>query len=266
MTTKREFFQRLEPFHAPSTLLTIQWAYMAAKAAHKWQKRKEKDAEGNPVRYFEHLKRVALILINEVKVVRPEMVISALLHDGFEDTRDLTPEMVEQAFGPDVVTIVKTLSKTPKDGYEERFYMSTDWRPYVIKACDRLDNLRSLSYASPDFQAKQIEETRNKYYPLFDRMVTLTPPEYRPQAQALRDVVIKTTEGHRIEEDGVDRLIRWRDECALDWDGEELIFHILHILKRMIIQEAPEEHREALMEFQSLGEKKQYLRIKRLVG
>jgi guanosine-3',5'-bis(diphosphate) 3'-pyrophosphohydrolase len=195
--TRSEFFARLKPFHAPSTLLDIEIAYTLAKFGHRAQVRKELDAKGKPLRYFEHPKRVALILIDEVRIVRADMVIGCLLHDGLEDTRDITPEILEHLYG-DVVTVVKTLSKVPKDGYLERFYVSTDFRPYVIKGCDRLDNLRSLAQATPDFQARQIAETREKYYPLFDRMVALTPPEYLEKVRFLRDTVIKTAEAHRI--------------------------------------------------------------------
>jgi guanosine-3',5'-bis(diphosphate) 3'-pyrophosphohydrolase len=204
MIKRAEFFERLKPFHAPSSLLDIELAYTLAKYSHRAQVRMERDAKGDQLRYFEHVKRVALILIDEVRIPQEEMVIAALLHDGIEDTRDLTPEMIEHVFGPDVVTIVKTLSKVPKEGYLDRFRISTDFRPYVIKACDRLDNLRSLGSASVDFQQKQIRETREKYYPLFDRMVELTPTHYRAAVAALREQVIVTTDGHECDMRSID--------------------------------------------------------------
>ena len=195
---RAEFFAMLEPFLAPSTLLDVQVAYTFAKFGHRAQVRKETDADGKPVRYFEHVRRVAINVVQDAKIVLPELVIAALIHDGLEDTRDITPEMTEHLFGKEVAMIVKTLSKCPEEGYLERFHMCTDWRAYVVKACDRLDNLRSLSQASPEFQAKQIKETRAKYYDLFDKMIVLTPPEYRARTQSLRDAIIKQTEGHRI--------------------------------------------------------------------
>ena len=191
---RESFFARLEPFFVPSVLLDVQLAYTLAKFGHRSQVRKEADDDGTPVRYFEHVRRVAIILIDEARIVRPELVIGALLHDGIEDTRDLTPAMIEHCFGADVAGIVKTLSKAPKEGYLERFYMSDDWRPYLIKACDRLDNLRSLSQSPPAFQAKQVAETRDKYYDLFDRLVTLVPTSDKPRAQHLRDEIRKVTE------------------------------------------------------------------------
>lgn len=182
MENRDTFFNRLEPFLTPSVLLDVQHvqhAYTLAKYGHRAQVRKELDDHGDPVRYFEHVRRVAIILIDEVKLVKPEMVVAALLHDVVEDAPNLLPALIEHCFGTDVCSIVKTLCKVPKEGYLDRFYMCTDWRPYVIKACDRLDNLRSLDCASRELRIKQIKETREKYFPLFDHMLELSPPEHR---------------------------------------------------------------------------------------
>jgi (p)ppGpp synthase/HD superfamily hydrolase len=195
MEENREtFFGRLEPFLTPSALLDVQLAYTLAKFGHRAQVRKETNPDGTPMRYFEHVRRVAIILIDDVKIVKREMVISCLLHDGIEDTRDLTPAMIEHCFGTDVVSIVKTLSKVPKEGYLDRFYMSDDWRSYINKGCDKLDAIRSLSQTSVEFQKKQTTEIRDKYYALFDRMIELTPREYKSRSQHLRDTIIRENE------------------------------------------------------------------------
>lgn len=194
MENRESFFKRLEPFLAPSVLLDVQHAYTLAKYGHRAQVRKERDEQGEPIRYFEHVRRVAIILVDEVKVVKPEMIVAALLHDIIEDAPNLPPALIEHCFGTDVVCIVKTLSKAPKEGYLDRFHMCTDWRPYVVKACDRLDNLRSLGSAALPFRAKQVQETREKYFSLFDRMLSLTPSEYSARVQSLRDEVRRETE------------------------------------------------------------------------
>lgn len=194
MTENRaSFFARLEPFLAPSVLLDVQHAYTLAKYGHRAQVRKELDDHGDPIRYFEHVRRVAIILVDEVKIVRPEMIVASLLHDVVEDAPNLPPALIEHCFGTDVTNIIKTLSKVPKEGYLDRFYMSTDWRPYVIKGCDRLDNLRSLDGANKEFRLKQIFETQGKYFPLFDRMLELVPVEHKPRAQHLRDAIRSQT-------------------------------------------------------------------------
>jgi (p)ppGpp synthase/HD superfamily hydrolase len=191
---RESFFQRLYPFFSPKVLRDIELAYILAKAAHRSQTRKELDDQGEPVRYFEHIRRATLIGIDLAKIVRPDTVIASILHDDIEDTRDLRPEMIEHVFGPDVCGIVKVLSKDPKEGYLDHFYVCTDWRPYFVKACDRLDNLRSMSGTTPEFRRKQVAETRDKYFRLFDRMVTLTPDEYRDGARRLREAISQTTE------------------------------------------------------------------------
>lgn len=190
---RESFFQRLYPFFSPKILRDIELAYILAKAAHRSQTRKERDEHGEPVRYFEHVRRATLIGIDLAQIVRPDTVIVSILHDGIEDTRDLRPEMIEHVFGADVCGIVKVLSKDPKAGYLDRFYVCTDWRPYFIKACDRLDNLHSMADATVEFRKKQVAETRDKYFRLFDRMVTLTPDEYHDGVRRLREQIIRTT-------------------------------------------------------------------------
>jgi (p)ppGpp synthase/HD superfamily hydrolase len=188
------FMARLRPLFPPSIVLDVELAYTLAKFGHRSQTRKELGPDGEPLRYFEHVRRVALILIDEARIPLREMVLAALLHDCVEDTRDITPALIEHSFGTNVTGIVLTLSKVPKEGYLERFTLSTDWRPYAIKACDRLDNLRSLAGSSRAFQRKQIDETRGKYYVVFDRMLTLAPEEYRTRLSWLRDEIRATTE------------------------------------------------------------------------
>lgn len=190
MTENREsFFRRLEPFFAPSVMLKVQLAYTLAKYGHRAQVRKELDEDGNPVRYFEHVRRSAIVLVDEVRIVDASLVIALLLHDIVEDAPNLPPALIEHCFGTEVVTTVKTVSKDPKEGYLERFFMSTDWRPYVVKACDRLDNLRSLVAGGTEFRRRQVVETRERYYPLFDRMLDLAPAELKEQVRRLRDLV-----------------------------------------------------------------------------
>jgi GTP diphosphokinase / guanosine-3',5'-bis(diphosphate) 3'-diphosphatase len=197
MTENHEtFFERLKPFFAPSVVRKIELAYMLSKYAHRAQVRRDEiDEQGDPVRYFEHVRRATLIGIDLAKIVRTDTIIPLVLHDTLEDTR-LTPEIIEDCFGAEVCGIVKVLSKVPKDGYLDRFFVSTDWRPYFCKACDRLDNLRSMTYVPTpvEFRRKQVTETRDKYFRLFDRMVVLTPEEYRDGVRRLRDEVHQVCE------------------------------------------------------------------------
>lgn len=163
---KATFFARLEPVLAPSELIRVQTAYYLAKYGHRAQFRKETDDEGFELRYFEHVRRVAIVLMDEAEIFDPDLVITALLHDALEDTEDLTAPMIEQLFGTRVAKLVRILTKDPKEGYIERLKNADDPGALIVKACDRLDNLRSLEGMDRAFQLKQGKETREVYLPV----------------------------------------------------------------------------------------------------
>lgn len=187
---RESFCRRLKPILAMRDLMLVEAAYVFAKHGHRAQFRKEIDPEtGKKVRYFEHPRRVALILIDEVKCVDPVMIMAALIHDCIEDTDIITPEFIEHTLGAETARIVKMLSKVPKEGYLERLTAYADWRVLVIKACDRLDNLRSLGSGTVEFQKKQVSETEEKYFPIFDLMVKLTPKAHAKGVKRIRDEI-----------------------------------------------------------------------------
>ncbi len=181
----QSFYARLKPVYSTADLFDCDLAYIISKYACKNQVRMEKDASGRPVRSFEHPRRVALILIDEVRCIDPAMVKASLLHDVLEDSRIFTAEKLERYFGAEVATIVKLVSKVPKDGYVERLLAYADWRTLMVKACDRLDNLRSLDCTPLAFQKKQIEETRTKYFAVLDRLLRLVNEDHAAGAQYL---------------------------------------------------------------------------------
>lgn len=187
---RETFFARLRPILAPSALQDVKVAYALAKHAHRWQTRKEKDEDGNPIRYFEHLRATALILIDDLAIVDHEMVVACLMHDSLEDAEETIDDgMLEHLFGADVAVMVKLLTKAPKEGYYERLMKHGTWKTWFVKGCDRLSNLRTLKGCSPEFQAKQLAETRKVICPLMDLLVERCPPEYRVSANDLRKLI-----------------------------------------------------------------------------
>lgn len=148
----------------------VMGAYYLAKFGHRFQHRKEKDESGKELRYFEHVRRVAIVLMDRAQCYDPDLICTALLHDALEDTQDLTAPILERFFGPAVPRRVRLLSKVPKDGYLDRL-KSADRETILVKACDRLDNLLSLGQTTAEFQEKQLKETRVKYLPLFMRVL-----------------------------------------------------------------------------------------------
>jgi (p)ppGpp synthase/HD superfamily hydrolase len=75
-----------DSFHRRITCFTehefelIDFAYDLAKEAHRGQIRKDGE------RYFEHARAVALILMDECKIMDVNMIITTLLHDTVEDS------------------------------------------------------------------------------------------------------------------------------------------------------------------------------------
>lgn len=212
MENKVTFQARIQPYFSPSAQLDIKLAYTLAKFGHRAQVRKEL-VEGKPTRYFEHVRRVTIVLMDELKIMDRDMIIEALLHDSLEDTADLTPELLEHCFGANVVHGVKMLSKVPKEGYTDRLFNCHEWRILTIKACDRLDNLRTLMIPgnTVEFQKKQIKETREKYFPIFDKIVDIAPVEYKPQLSTIRDEIKRLVERYTVmieiqEEQAIARL------------------------------------------------------------
>ena len=172
---KSSFFARLEPRLAPSDVVRVRGAYYLAKFGHRAMVRKETGPDGNPLRYFEHVRRVALILMDEAEIYDADLVCAALLHDTMEDTEDIDGAIIEQFFGAKVAWRVRLLTKKPKEGYEKRLRASADPGVILVKACDRLDNLRSLGETSEEFQKKQYLETYEKYLPLFEEWIPTSP-------------------------------------------------------------------------------------------
>lgn len=199
-TENKDTFQaRLIPYFSPSSQLDIKLAYCLAKFGHRAQTRNEL-TEGKPTRYFEHVRRVSLILMDELNIMDRDMIIASLCHDALEDTRDLTPELLQHCFGADVVCMVKLLSKVPKEGYIERLSNCHNWKVLAIKGCDRLDNLRSLMIPENTlaFKKKQIKETIEKYFPIFDRMLTIAPSQYQTVLSKMRDEIRRLAERYSL--------------------------------------------------------------------
>lgn len=184
------FFAELRGF-AYEDLMRIEIAYLLAKAAHGSTLRSEIRC-GFPMRYFEHVREAALIAIREYSVRDPYIIILTLLHDTGEDSLRVTPDKLRIIFdqselamkGVSVADGVVMLSKTPenKSGYLANLFQFGSYQVLFAKGCDRLHNLRTVSPAAREKQAKETEE---KLYSLFDRMVTISPRDFRSRAELL---------------------------------------------------------------------------------
>ncbi len=120
-----------------------------------------------------------------------DYVITAFFHDLLEDT-DATEEEIEAIGGPAVLEAVKLLSK--QKGYVMADYIAGIKQndiARVVKAADRLHNLRCAVLAPEDFKRRYVLETIDWYLDF--------SPQIKP---ALRDLT-KTME-HKIVEMSLD--------------------------------------------------------------
>ena len=176
--TPEELYARLidkiKQYHPSSDLEMIDKAYEFAREAHKDQKRKS----GEP--YIIHPLHTALILAD--LELDKESIMAALLHDVMEDT-NVTREDMINAFGEEVTDLVDGVTKLTKLDYDvdkvekqaenlrKMFLaMAKDIRVILIKLADRLHNMRTLMYRSPEGQKETSRETIDIYSPIADRL------------------------------------------------------------------------------------------------
>ena len=151
----------------------IAMAYRLAEEAHGGQQRQS----GEP--YISHPLAVAEILVG--LGMDSACICAALLHDVVEDT-DITLEVLQKKFGHDValmvdgVTKIKKLSFASKEDKQSEnirkmlLAMSEDIRVIIIKLADRLHNIRTLQFKSPDKQRLIALETMEIYAPIAHRL------------------------------------------------------------------------------------------------
>ena len=144
-----------------------------ANEKHKLQKRKD----GSP--YIIHPLAVAQIVAEMGLDI--DAVLGALLHDCIEDT-DASHEDIEKIFGTTVAELVEGVTKLTRANFSTSeqaqmenlrkmfMAMSKDIRVVLIKIADRLHNMRTMQYQTPEKQIKKCRETMDIYAPLAHRL------------------------------------------------------------------------------------------------
>jgi len=173
MLSPQEIVGRVRSYHPNADAGLIERAYEFALRAHNGQTRKS----GDP--YFIHPANVAGI-IADLKLDTAS-ICAGLLHDCVEDTLATVGD-VEREFGDEVAFLVDGVTKLSKinfisreDRQAENFRkmvvaMARDIRVLLVKLCDRLDNMRTLDFMSPDAQDRIARETMEIYAPLANRL------------------------------------------------------------------------------------------------
>jgi GTP pyrophosphokinase len=169
------------PDITPGDRLLVERAYHKAEVAHAGQVRKS----GEP--YFTHCVAVAQILAD--MRLDAEAIAAALLHDIVEDT-PVTLEDLRTEFGANVATMVAGVTKLKnlpinvegksrnnRNADRELEYirkmlltMGDDVRVVLIKLADRLHNMRTLGFMSPERQRAIAQETMDIFAPLANRL------------------------------------------------------------------------------------------------
>lgn len=165
--------KQIENYGDQANIELIKKAYHIAKTKHGNQCRMSGEA------YIIHPMSVAYILAN--LEMDDETICAALLHDVVEDT-DLTHEDLVKEFGETIAQMVAGVTKLgtirftsieekQAENYRKMFLaMGKDIRVVLIKLADRLHNMRTLKYLTPERQMANAKETMDLYAPLANRL------------------------------------------------------------------------------------------------
>ena len=161
--------------HNKEDIALIRSAYEYAEEKHRGQFRKS----GDP--YIVHLIEVGYILASLQG--GPSTIAAGFLHDTIEDC-DVTKDEISEKFGEDIAEIVFCLTKIKAlshnrrhdkdfvaEGHRKIFLgMAKDVRVIIIKLADRLHNMRTLDFQTPEKKRSISKETLDVYVPIADRL------------------------------------------------------------------------------------------------
>ncbi|MDD6328848.1 MAG: bifunctional (p)ppGpp synthetase/guanosine-3',5'-bis(diphosphate) 3'-pyrophosphohydrolase [Lachnospiraceae bacterium] len=246
-----QLIDTIQKYHPSSDVSMVDKAYAIAAEAHKDQKRKS----GEP--YIIHPLCVAIILA-ELELDK-ETIVAGILHDVVEDTV-LTTEQIAEAFSEEIALLVEGVTKlTQLDLSQDKIElqaenlrkmflaMAKDIRVILIKLADRLHNLRTLQYQSPQKQIEKARETMDIYAPIAHRlgisrikielddlsMQYLYPDVYK----SLKEEV--TTRLHASEDfikKTVAEIGEYMKEADIRAEVDGRVKHLFSIYKKMITQ------------------------------
>ena len=170
----RKLEDTVRHYNPSANFQQIRAAFEFAAKAHGPQMRKD----GSP--FITHPLAVAQIVAEELHL-DSESIEAALLHDTIEDT-SATHEDISRLFSPTVADLVEGVSKLTRVHYTSKeeeqmenlrkmlMAMSKDIRVILIKISDRLHNMRTMEYQTPEKQKQKSFETLEIYAPIAHRL------------------------------------------------------------------------------------------------
>jgi guanosine-3',5'-bis(diphosphate) 3'-pyrophosphohydrolase len=168
-----DILERLTTYNPNADTDLLRKAYVFSAKVHLGQVR----LSGEP--YLNHPLEVTGIL-TQLKL-DVASVATGLLHDTMEDTLTTLKE-IQENFGEEIAQLVDGLTKislislrSSEEHQAENFRkmilaMVKDIRVILIKLADRLHNMRTLKYHTPEKQAEIAQETLDIYAPLAHRL------------------------------------------------------------------------------------------------
>lgn len=168
-----ELYQLVLKTHGAEDAEFLKKAYDFASEAHNGQTRKS----GEP--YIIHPLSVSKILFD--LGMDCDSMVAALLHDVVEDT-PVTEAAVKENFGETVSELVEGVTKLGKIDVSTRevqqaenvrkmlIAMNKDIRVIIIKLADRIHNMRTLAFMTPEKQREKSQETLEIYAPIAHRL------------------------------------------------------------------------------------------------
>ena len=166
--------ETIRSYNPSANFTQIRAAYEFAAKAHEGQNRKD----GSP--FVTHPLAVAQIVAEELHL-DSESIMAALLHDTIEDTTATHAE-VANLFSETVADLVEGVSKLTRVHFTSKaqeqmenlrkmlMAMSKDIRVILVKTADRLHNMRTMEYQTPEKQKKKSFETMEIYAPIAHRL------------------------------------------------------------------------------------------------
>ena len=246
-----QLLDTIRKYHPYSDLSMIEKAYKIASEAHKDQKRKS----GEP--YIIHPICVAIILA-ELELDK-ETIVAGILHDVVEDTVMTTDEIASE-FSDEIALLVDGVTKlTQLDLSQDKIEiqaenlrkmflaMAKDIRVILIKLADRLHNLRTLQYQSPQKQIEKARETMDIYAPIAHRlgiskikielddlsMQYLYPDVYKSLKE---EVTTRLNASEDFIAQMVDEIRGYMKEADIECEVDGRVKHLFSIYKKMITQ------------------------------
>ena len=247
----KKLIDTIMAYHPSADISLIENAYKLADKAHEGQLRKS----GEP--YICHPICVAIILA-ELELDK-ETIAAGLLHDVVEDTT-YTREQVAEEFGEEVALLVDGVTKLTQLKYSADkvdvqaenlrkmfLAMAKDIRVILIKLADRLHNMRTMDFQSPEKQIEKSRETMDIYSPLAQRLGIskikvelddLSLKYLKPDVYKMLDeqITLKAIERENFIEDIEKEIGAHVKEASIDATIGGRVKHYFSIYKKMVNQ------------------------------